>query len=153
MEQKSQCGPVVSVEKQDDDCLVGMWPSLLYSILLFIDIETWHTQTYRIWPLKPHAPKHIPASTCNERKRKHAKETEKERICHRGRLSYGTASNISKPWTCTHIHTLSTMSFSDQHRKTASGYTHKWTDIHTMGWVEGKREDDKEREKWMDNIR
>lgn len=36
------------------------------------------------------------------------------------------------------------MSFSDQNRKTALGYTHKWTDIHMMGWEEGKKENDKE---------
>lgn len=45
----------------------------------------------------------------------------------------------------THTHTEhNEMSFSDQNRKTALGYTHKWTDIHMMGWEEGKKENDKE---------
>lgn len=74
------------------------------------------------------------------------KETEKEKDVSQRKVKLRDSPKLFKSVDIhTHTHTEhNEMSFSDQNRKTALGYTHKWTDIHMMGWEEGKRENDKE---------
>jgi len=59
-----------------------------------------------MWPLKTHAPKHIPASTCKERKRKHAKETEKEKDMSQRKVKLQDSPKLFKSVDMlTHTHT------------------------------------------------